>query len=195
MYRYLKRVIDFALAFLLLILLILPFIIIFLLVKSENPKAPVFFSQKRVGQNEKLFNMYKFRSMRADTPDVATHLLENPDKYITPIGKILRKTSLDELPQLFNILKGEMSFIGPRPALYNQDDLVELRRKYHAQKAIPGLTGLAQISGRDELELDEKARLDGVYVQNISFSGDLTIFFKTFASVFRAHGVKEGKHE
>ena len=156
--------------------------------------GPVLFKQERVGKNNKNFKIYKFRSMRTDTPkDVPTHMLEDPEQYITKIGKFMRKTSLDELPQLFNILKGEMSVIGPRPSLPNQYDLNDLRDKNGASKVKPGLTGLAQVSGRDELEIDIKAALDGQYVKNITFIGDLKLFFKTFISVLKSDGVKEGK--
>ena len=155
--------------------------------------GPVFFKQKRVGKNKTYFNILKFRTMRTDTPkDTPTHLLANPEQYITSIGKILRKTSLDELPQIINILKGDMSIIGPRPALWNQYDLIEERDKYGANDILPGLTGWAQINGRDELEIDVKARLDGEYVEKMSFLFDCKCFFGTITSVLKHEGVVEG---
>ena len=158
--------------------------------------GPVLFKQERVGKNNKNFKIYKFRSMRTDTPkDVPTHMLEDPEQYITKIGKFMRKTSLDELPQLFNILKGEMSVIGPRPSLPNQYDLNELRNKNGASSIRPGLTGLAQISGRDELEIEVKANLDGEYAMEITLFKDIKLFFSTILSVIRSDGIKEGKIE
>lgn len=156
--------------------------------------GPIFFKQKRVGKNKKIFYIYKFRTMKVSTPkDTPTHLLENPEQYITGLGKFLRKTSLDELPQLFNIFTGKMSVVGPRPALWNQDDLIAERDKYNANSIRPGLTGLAQISGRDELEIDVKAKLDGEYMQKKGFFYDLSLIFKTIFSVLKSDGVKEGK--
>ena len=153
----------------------------------------VFFKQKRVGIHQKHFKILKFRTMRTDTPkDMPTHLLQDPDQYITKVGKFLRKTSLDELPQLINIVKGEMSIIGPRPALWNQYDLIEEREKYGANDILPGLTGWAQIHGRDELDIPEKAKLDGYYVDNLSFGLDVKCFFGTILSVLRSDGVVEG---
>lgn len=161
-------------------------------IKLTSP-GPVFFKQKRVGKNNVSFYIYKFRSMRIDTPkDMPTHLLENPDQYITRIGKFMRKTSLDELPQLFNILKGDMAIIGPRPSLPNQYDLNKLRDENGASAVKPGLTGLAQISGRDELEIEVKAALDGEYVKQISLLFDCKCFFGTITSVLKHEGVKEG---
>lgn len=158
-----------------------------------DSKGPVIFKQKRVGKNKTHFYIYKFRTMKVDTPkETPTHLLSNPDFFITRVGKFLRKTSLDELPQLFNILKGDMAVIGPRPALWNQYDLIEERDKYHANDIRPGLTGLAQISGRDELEIEYKARLDGQYTSNITPLMDLKCFFGTIISVFKSDGVVEG---
>lgn len=193
MYKNLvKRLIDLVLSVIGIILLIIPMGIIALIIKITDP-GPVLFSQKRVGVNKTHFNLYKFRSMKMSTPkDCPTHLLENPEQYITSIGKILRKSSLDELPQLFNILKGEMSVIGPRPALWNQYDLIEERDKYGANDVRPGLTGWAQINGRDELEIDVKAKLDGEYVEKMSFAFDCKCFFGTFASVLKSDGVVEG---
>lgn len=193
MYKNLvKRLIDLVLSVVGIILLIIPMGIIALIIKITDP-GPVLFSQKRVGVNKTHFNLYKFRSMKMSTPkDCPTHLLENPEQYITSIGKILRKSSLDELPQLFNIFKGEMSVIGPRPALWNQYDLIEERDKYGANDVRPGLTGWAQINGRDELEIDVKAKLDGEYVEKMSFAFDCKCFFGTFASVLKSDGVVEG---
>lgn len=193
MYKHcLKRVIDFILSLLGLIILSPVLLIIAIAIKLDS-KGPVFFKQKRVGIHKSFFNIYKFRTMYTDTPkDMPTHLLNNPDAFITKVGGFLRKTSLDELPQLINILKGEMAVIGPRPALYNQDDLIAERDKYGANDVRPGLTGLAQINGRDELEIDEKARLDGEYVKHLSFGMDLKCFFGTFASVLKHEGVVEG---
>lgn len=190
--KFLKRSIDFILSLIGLILLSPLFIIIALIIKISSP-GPVFFKQKRVGINKTHFNILKFRTMRIDTPkDCPTHLLSNPDQYITSIGKFLRKTSLDELPQIINILKGDMSIIGPRPALWNQYDLIEERDKYHANDILPGLTGWAQINGRDELEIDVKAKLDGEYVERISFLFDCKCFFGTIISVAKSDGVVEG---
>ena len=193
MYRNgLKRVLDFILSLAGLILLSPVLLIIALIIKLTSP-GPVFFKQKRVGKNKTYFNILKFRTMRTDTPkDTPTHLLTNPDQYITPIGKVLRKTSLDELPQIINILKGDMSIIGPRPALWNQYDLIEERDRYGANDILPGLTGWAQINGRDELEIDVKARLDGEYVERMSFLFDCKCFFGTITSVLKHEGVVEG---
>lgn len=192
MYNIFKRIIDFLLSLVALILLSPLFLIIAIWIKL-NSKGPVFFKQKRVGKNKELFEIYKFRSMRTDTPaDMPTHLLNDPEAFITKSGHFLRKTSLDELPQLINIVKGEMAIIGPRPALWNQYDLIEERDKYGANDVRPGLTGWAQINGRDELEIPIKAKLDGDYVQNISFLFDLKCFFGTISSVLRSDGVVEG---
>lgn len=192
MYKTIKRLIDFTLALIGLILLSPIFIILIIAIKIDS-KGPVFFKQKRVGVNKTHFNILKFRTMRIDTPkDTPTHLLEDPEKYITRVGKFLRKTSLDELPQIINILKGEMSIIGPRPALWNQYDLIEERDKYGANDVYPGLTGWAQINGRDELPIEVKAKLDGEYVKRMSFLFDVEIFFKTIFSVLRSEGVVEG---
>ena len=193
--NYIKRFIDFMLSLVGLIVLSPVFIIIALIIKISSP-GPVFFKQKRVGIHKTYFNILKFRTMRTDTPkDCPTHLLENPEKYITPIGKFLRKTSLDELPQILNILVGDMSIIGPRPALWNQYDLIEERDKYGANDIRPGLTGWAQINGRDEFPIDVKAKLDGVYVENLSFAFDVKCFFGTIKSVLKSDGVVEGKQE
>ena len=193
MYRNgLKRVLDFILSLVGLVILSPVLLIIALIIKLTSP-GPVFFKQKRVGKNKTYFNILKFRTMRTDTPkDTPTHLLANPDQYITPIGKVLRKTSLDELPQIINILKGDMSIIGPRPALWNQYDLIEERDRYGANDILPGLTGWAQINGRDELEINVKARLDGEYVERMSFLFDCKCFFGTITSVLKHEGVVEG---
>lgn len=193
MYKhFLKRVIDFILSLIGLIVLSPVFIILCIWIRLDS-KGPIFFRQKRVGKNKKHFNILKFRTMYIDTPkDMPTHMLSNPDQYITKAGKFLRKTSLDELPQIINILKGEMAIIGPRPALWNQDDLIAQRDKYGANDIKPGLTGWAQINGRDELEIDVKASLDGYYVEHMSFSFDVKCFFGTITSVLKHEGVVEG---
>jgi O-antigen biosynthesis protein WbqP len=192
MYKPIKRVIDFILATGGLILLSPLFLIFAIWIKKDSP-GPVFFKQSRVGYQKKLFDIYKFRSMRSDTPaDMPTHLLNDPDAFITNSGKFLRKTSLDELPQLINIFKGEMSVIGPRPALWNQDDLVAERDKYGANDVMPGLTGWAQINGRDELPIPIKASLDGEYVEKQGFWFDVKCFVGTIISVFKSDGVVEG---
>ena len=189
---YVKRVIDFVLSLCGLIILSPVFLILCIWIKLDS-KGPILFKQKRIGINKSNFNIYKFRTMYIDTPkDMPTHMLANPDQFITRAGKFLRKTSLDELPQIINILKGEMSIIGPRPALWNQDDLIAERDKYQANNVKPGLTGWAQINGRDELEIPIKARLDGEYVKRISFLFDLKCFFGTITSVLRSDGVVEG---
>jgi len=168
------------------------YLILALAIKIDDP-GPVMFRQKRVGIHKSHFQIMKFRTMKMDTPrDTPTHLLENPQQYITRVGKILRKTSLDELPQIFQIFTGEMSIIGPRPALWNQFDLIAERDKYGANDVRPGLTGWAQINGRDELPIDVKARYDGEYVENLSFTFDCKCFFGTIASVLRSDGVVEG---
>lgn len=187
-----KRGIDFLLSLAGIIILSPIFLILCLAIKVDS-KGPIIFKQKRVGKDKSHFNIYKFRTMKVDTPkEMPTHLLENPDFFITKVGKFLRKTSLDELPQLFNILKGDMAVIGPRPALWNQYDLIEERDKSGANDIRPGLTGLAQISGRDELEIQEKAKLDGYYTEHLSFGMDVKCFFGTITSVFKSDGVVEG---
>lgn len=190
--RYVKRGLDLLLSAAAAILLLPVWLIIGLAVKLDS-KGPVLFRQKRAGIHRTFFYILKFRTMRADTPkDMPTHLLTNPEQYITRVGKFLRKTSLDELPQIFNILRGEMSIIGPRPALWNQYDLLEERDKYGANDVVPGLTGWAQINGRDELEIPVKARLDGEYVRRMSFGMDVRCFLGTIVSVIRLKGVVEG---
>lgn len=193
MYRKVKRILDFVISFVALIILFIPFVMIGIIIKIES-KGPVFFKQERIGKNKTRFFIYKFRSMRSDAPkDMPTHLLNNATSYITKSGNILRKTSLDELPQLINILKGEMSIVGPRPALWNQDDLIEERDKYGANRVTPGLTGWAQVNGRDELEIPIKAKLDGEYAKNISFVQDVKIIFLTVIKIFKREGIVEGK--
>ena len=190
--NYIKRVIDFILSLVGLILLSPVFIILCLWIKLDS-KGPILFKQKRFGKNKTFFYIYKFRTMRTDTPsDMPTHMLSDPDQYITRAGKFLRKTSLDELPQIIKILKGEMAIIGPRPALWNQDDLIAERDRYHANDIKPGLTGWAQINGRDELEIEVKAKLDGDYVKHMSFLFDMKCFFGTITSVLKHDGVVEG---
>ena len=188
-----KRMLDIVLSLCGIIALIIPMAIIACAIKIDS-KGPVFFKQKRVGLNKEHFEILKFRTMLTETPkDVPTHQLSDSKKWITKVGKILRKTSLDELPQLFNIFKGEMSVIGPRPALWNQFDLIGERDKYGANNVRPGLTGLAQISGRDELEIPVKAKLDGEYVEKMSLAFDIKCFIKTIGSVIRSDGFVEGK--
>ena len=190
--KYGKRTIDLLLSLAGIIILSPLLILLMVLIKVTSP-GPIFFKQKRVGIHKSYFNILKFRTMRIDTPkDMPTHLLENPDQYITGVGKFLRKTSLDELPQLFNIFKGEMAIVGPRPALWNQYDLIELRDVYGANDVLPGLTGWAQVNGRDELEIDVKAKLDGEYCENLSFLFDVKCFLMTIFSVLKHDGVVEG---
>lgn len=192
MYLKVKRVIDIILSLIGLIVLSPIFLILIIAIKTDS-RGPVLFKQKRVGIHKSHFNILKFRTMRIDTPkDTPTHLLANPDQWITKVGKFLRKTSLDELPQIWNIFVGQMSIIGPRPALWNQYDLIEERDKYGANDVPPGLTGWAQINGRDELPIEEKAKLDGEYVDNIGFIMDTRCFFVTIVSVLKSDGVVEG---
>ena len=188
-----KRCIDFSLSLIGLLVLSPILLLIALIIKLES-KGKVLFTQRRIGKNKRIFNIYKFRSMRSETPkDMPTHLLTNPEKFITKSGAFLRKSSLDELPQLINILIGDMSIIGPRPALWNQDDLIAERDLYHANDILPGLTGWAQINGRDELPIVVKAKLDGEYVSKMSLVFDIKIFFMTILKVLRSEGIKEGK--
>ena len=190
--RFFKRLIDLVLSALGIVVLALPMLILVIAIKLDSP-GPVFFKQKRVGIHKTHFNILKFRTMRIDTPrDMPTHMLENPEQWITKVGGFLRKTSLDELPQIFNIFMGQMSIIGPRPALWNQFDLIEERDKYGANDVPPGLTGWAQINGRDELEIPVKAKLDGEYVEKQSFWFDCKCFFGTIFSVLKSDGVVEG---
>jgi len=192
MYKFFKRTLDIVLSFLGMIVLS-PFCLLLVLAIKLDSKGPVLFKQKRVGLHKKHFYILKFRTMRIDTPkDTPTHLLENPEQWITKVGKFLRKTSLDELPQIWNIFVGDMSIIGPRPALWNQYDLIEERDHYGANDVLPGLTGWAQIHGRDELPIAKKAELDGYYVQHLSFLLDVRCFFGTIKSVAKSEGVVEG---
>lgn len=193
MYQHcIKRLLDIMLSLAGLLLASWLFLLIMLAIEIDDP-GPVFFSQKRVGQGGKHFRLYKFRSMKMSTPhDVPTHLLADPEQYITRVGRLLRKSSLDEIPQLWNILRGDMSVIGPRPALWNQYDLLAERDKYGANDVKPGLSGWAQICGRDELEIGDKARLDGEYVRRLSFGFDCRCFFGTALSALRGEGVVEG---
>lgn len=186
-----KRIFDI-LSSLIAIILFSPILLTLAIIVKCTSQGPVLFKQRRIGKDNVEFMIYKFRTMRIDTPNVATHLLKNPEQYITPIGKFMRKTSLDELPQLFNILKGEMSVVGPRPALYNQYDLIEMRTNASVHTVRPGLTGLAQISGRDELENEQKVYFDQQYVQKQSFFFDLKLIFLTVVKVFKSEGVVEG---
>jgi O-antigen biosynthesis protein WbqP len=176
------------LAFILIIIL-LPILIVLVLVILLEDGFPVFFTQKRVGINYTFFNIYKFRSMKKNTPNVATHLLTNPDQYLLRIGKLIRKTSLDELPNLFNIIRGEMVFVGPRPALYNQDDLMDFRVATGVSKLKPGITGWAQINGRDEISIAQKVQLEQEYLYKKSFLFDVEIIIKTFIRVLFSNGV------
>lgn len=191
-YLKFKRFYDFILSLIGLVIFSPLFLLIVLLIMIDS-KGPILFKQKRIGRYKKHFNILKFRTMRIDTPkDTPTHMLENPQQWITKVGRFLRKTSLDELPQIINILKGDMSIIGPRPALWNQFDLIKERDKYDVHKLYPGLTGYAQINGRDELPITEKAKLDGYYVKRISLWLDIKIFFGTIVSIFKSDGVVEG---
>ena len=193
MYKKLvKRLLDIVLSLTGLIVSAIPMAVITLVIKREDP-GPAVFKQKRFGIHKSFFTLYKFRSMKMSTPhDVPTHQLEDPEQYLLKSGKFIRKYSLDELPQLLNIFKGDMSVIGPRPALWNQDDLIEERDKYGANDVKPGLTGWAQINGRDELEIPVKAKLDGEYAKKLSFLFDCRCFFGTFLKVLRHEGVVEG---
>ena len=187
-----KRLIDLVLSFLALVILAIPMLIFAIIIKLDS-KGPVLFWQKRVGIHKETFMMPKFRSMYTETPsDMPTHLLSDPERWITPVGKIYRKLSIDELPQIWSIFIGKMSIIGPRPALWNQYDLIAERDKYGANDVRPGLTGWAQINGRDELEIPVKAKLDGEYVEKLSFLFDCKCFFSTILSVLRHDGVVEG---
>ncbi len=191
-YAFFKRIFDILCSLIALILLFIPMIVVAIAIKCDS-KGPIFFKQKRVGKKKKLFKILKFRSMYTDTdPNAPTHQLGNASSHITKVGAFIRKTSIDELPQLINIFLGQMSFVGPRPALWNQDDLITERDKYHANRIKPGLTGLAQISGRDELEIPVKAKIDGDYVRKRGFFYDIWLIIKTAFSVFKHEGVVEG---
>ncbi|WP_312470565.1 sugar transferase [Neobacillus sp.] len=189
---YIKKILDIILAFIGIVVLLPVFLLLIICIKLDS-KGPVLFKQRRIGKDKSEFFILKFRTMKIDTPkDTPTHLLKDPESYITRVGKILRKTSLDELPQILNILKGEMSIIGPRPCLWNQYDLMAERDKYGANDIYPGLTGWAQINGRDELSIEVKAKLDGEYVEKLSFAFDVRCFFNTIDSILRHDGVVEG---
>lgn len=191
-YTPIKRAIDVLLSGIGILVLSPVLLILCIAIKLDSP-GPILFTQKRVGIHKSYFQIYKFRTMRTDTPkDMPTHMLSNPEQYITRTGRFLRRTSLDELPQIFNIFKGDMSIVGPRPALWNQYDLIAERDKYGANDVLPGLTGWAQINGRDELEIPIKAKLDGEYVKKYGLGMDLRCFFGTFVSVLRQDGVVEG---
>lgn len=196
--KFIKRLIDLILSGIGIVVLLLPMLVIALIIKIDDP-GPVLFKQKRIKQGKETFMLWKYRSMKMSTPhDTPTHLLENPEQYITGIGRVMRKYSIDELPQIFNIFAGHMSIIGPRPALWNQDDLIAERDKYGANDVKPGLTGWAQINGRDELEIPVKAKLDGEYVEKLhkdgftGFAMDCRCFFGTILSVLKSEGVVEG---
>lgn len=192
MYQVVKRLLAILISGLAIIILSPVLLAVAIAIKCDS-KGPVLFKQKRVGKDKQHFMIYKFRSMYVDAPaDMPTHMLKDPTAMITKVGAFLRKTSLDELPQLFNIFKGEMAIVGPRPALWNQYDLIAERDKYNANSIRPGLTGWAQINGRDELEIEEKSQLDGYYVAHMSFLMDLKCFFGTFISVLKSDGVVEG---
>ena len=192
-----KRLFDIVCSLLGMIILSPVFLFVALAIKIDD-RGPVFFKQKRIGFQKRSFWLYKFRSMRTNTPDIPTHLLASPDQYISHVGRVIRRLSIDELPQLWNIFKGDMSIVGPRPALWNQDDLIAERDKYGANDIKPGLTGLAQVSGRDELEIPVKAKLDGDYAQALNagrfkgFKTDVFCLFKTVISVIKSDGVVEG---
>jgi O-antigen biosynthesis protein WbqP len=189
----LKRIFDAVFSFLLIIALIPVFLVLSIVIKATS-KGTVLFKQRRIGKDKQEFHIYKYRTMYLETPkNVPTHLLESPEMYITPVGRILRKTSLDELPQLFNIIKGQMSFVGPRPALYNQFDLISLRDQYGVNAIRPGVTGWAQINGRDELGIPEKVEFDSYYLKNRSIIFDLKIIFRTFFKAITGSGIVEGK--
>lgn len=191
--KSLKRMIDFILSFLAIIFLSPILFLIVIAIKIDD-FGPALFTQERIGKNNKIFKIYKFRTMKTATPkDTPTHLLENAEQYITKIGAILRRTSLDELPQIFNIFAGDMSIIGPRPALWNQEDLIALRSEYGVDKIRPGLTGWAQINGRDELSVDEKVRYDVEYLESLSLKFDIKCFIATIFSVLKSDGIVEGK--
>jgi O-antigen biosynthesis protein WbqP len=183
-----KRAFDLVLGLVAALLLLLPILLLALAVRLNSP-GPALYWSDRVGRDNRIFRMPKFRSMRIDTPEVATHLLTSPDRYITPVGRFLRKTSLDELPQLWSILKGDMSFVGPRPALFNQDDLVALRNEKGVHRLVPGLTGWAQVNGRDELAIPVKVALDEEYLRRRSLAFDLKILWMTLLKVLRRQGV------
>jgi len=184
-----KRIFDLLLCMIAAIILAIPFLLLWLVVRFTS-KGPALYWSERVGQHNTRFMMPKFRSMRIGTPAVATHLLKDPDQFLTPVGSFLRQSSLDELPQLWSIIRGDMSFVGPRPALFNQDDLVALRTQHGVDQLVPGLTGWAQVNGRDELPIPEKVKLDVDYLHQQSFALDLKIILMTFLKVLRRDGIK-----
>lgn len=189
-----KRIFDFVFSLIGIVALAVPMLIVAIVIKIDSPKEQILFRQKRVGKNNHEFTIYKFRSMRQDAPhEMATKNFENPEAYITPVGKFIRKASLDELPQLFNVFKGEMSIVGPRPLIPNEEKVLELRNEYGANKILPGITGLAQVNGRDEITDEVKAKYDGQYAQKLSWLLDISIVFKTLFDVVRSRGIREGK--
>ncbi|AGR65210.1 UDP-phosphate galactose phosphotransferase [Limosilactobacillus reuteri TD1] len=189
-----KRFLDFVFSLIGIVVLAVPMLIVAIVIKVDSPKEQILFRQKRVGKNNHEFTIYKFRSMRQDAPhEMATKNFENPEAYITPVGKFIRKASLDELPQLFNVFMGEMSIVGPRPLIPNEGKVLELREEYGANKILPGITGLAQVHGRDEITDENKAAYDGKYALNVSWLLDLSIIFKTILDVIHSRGVREGK--
>lgn len=191
-----KRVFDFVFSLIGIVALAVPMLIVAIVIKIDSPKEQILFRQKRVGKNNHEFTIYKFRSMRKDAPhEMATKNFENPEAYITPVGKFIRKASLDELPQLFNVFKGEMSIVGPRPLIPNEEKVLELRNEYGANKILPGITGLAQVNGRDEITDEVKAKYDGQYAQKLSWFLDISIVLKTLFDVVRSRGIREGKKE
>lgn len=191
-----KRFFDFVFSLIGIVVLAVPMLIVAIVIKIDSPKEQILFRQKRVGKNNHEFTIYKFRSMRQDAPhEMATKNFENPEAYITPVGKFIRKASLDELPQLFNVFKGEMSIVGPRPLIPNEGKVLELRDEYGANKILPGITGLAQVHGRDEITDENKASYDGKYALNMSMLLDITIICRTFFDVLQSRGIKEGKQK
>ena len=191
-----KRFFDFVFSLIGIVVLAVPMLIVAIVIKIDSPKEQILFRQKRVGKNNHEFTIYKFRSMRQDAPhEMSTKNFENPEAYITPVGKFIRKASLDELPQLFNVFKGEMSIVGPRPLIPNEEKVLELRNEYGANKILPGITGLAQVNGRDEITDEVKAKYDGQYAQKLSWFLDISIVFKTLFDVVRSRGIREGKKE
>ncbi len=189
-----KRFLDFVFSLIGIVVLAVPMLIVAIVIKVDSPKEQILFRQKRVGKNNHEFTIYKFRSMRQDAPhEMATKNFENPEAYITPVGKFIRKASLDELPQLFNVFMGEMSIVGPRPLIPNEGKVLELREEYGANKILPGITGLDQVHGRDEITDENKAAYDGKYALNVSWLLDLSIIFKTILDVIHSRGVREGK--
>lgn len=191
-----KRFLDFVFSLIGIVVLAVPMLIVAIVIKIDSPKEQILFRQKRVGKNNHEFTIYKFRSMRQDAPhEMATKNFENPEAYITPVGKFIRKASLDELPQLFNVFKGEMSIVGPRPLIPNEGKVLELRDEYGANKILPGITGLAQVHGRDEITDENKAAYDGKYALNVSFLLDISIVVKTIFDVVQSRGIHEGKKD